>query len=115
MSHQSVDYFVRFAFFMKLLYIFSAIYGYYLIYQKKEDTEVYENVKYWKERFKFVFRICMSALITYYFSPLTGNTLKFDNETKFLFFVFGLILLIDVNWKLFFEQSVWFTMLQKAV
>lgn len=115
MSHQSVDYLIRFAFFTKLLYMFSALYGYYLISKKKDETEVYEHVEYWKERFEFVFMICMSILILYYFSPLTGNTLKFDNETKFLFFVFGLILLIDVKWKLFFEQSLWFTMLQKTV
>ena len=115
MNRQPIDYFIRFAFFTKLLYMFSALYGYYLISKKKDETEVYEHVEYWKERFEFVFMICMSILIIYYFSPLTGNTLKFDNETKFLFFVFGLILLIDVKWKLFFEQSLWFTMLQKTV
>jgi hypothetical protein len=110
-----VDLFIRFVFFIKLLYMFSSVYAFYLISKKQENTEIYHRVEYWKERFKFIFKICMSALIAYYFSPLTGNTLKFDNETKFLFFVFGLILLTDVNWKLFFKQSVWFTMLQKAV
>jgi uncharacterized membrane protein len=113
--HGPVHYLTRVAFFTKLLYMFSALYVYYLISEKKEDTEVYEHVEFWKERFEFIFMICMSILILYYFSPLTGNTLKFDNETKFLFFVFGVILLIDVKWKLFFEQSLWFTMLQKTV
>lgn len=115
MNRQPIDYLIRFAFFTKLLYMFSSLYGYYLISKKKDETEVYAHVEYWKHRFEFVFMICMSILIIYYFSPLTGNTLKFDNETKFLFFVFGLILLIQVDWKLFFQQSVQFTMLQKAV
>jgi hypothetical protein len=110
-----IDSFIRFAFFTKLLYMFSALYGYYLISRKKDDTEVYQHVEYWKERFEFIFMICMSILILYFFSPLTGNVLRFDNETKFLFFVFGLILLIRVNWRLFFEQSIWFTMLQKTL
>jgi len=110
-----VDSLIRFAFFTKLLYVFSSVYAFYLISKKQENTEVYHRVEYWKERFEFVFMICMSILLVYFFSPLTGNVLRFDNETKFLFFVFGLILLIRVNWKLFFEQSVWFTMLQKTL
>lgn len=110
-----IDSFIRFVFFIKLLYVFSSVYAFYLISRKKDDTEVYHRVEYWKERFEFIFMICMSILLVYFFSPLTGNVLRFDGETKLLFFVFGLILLIRVNWKLFFTESVWFSMLEKAV
>ena len=115
MYNQTVDIFIRFALFTKILYMFSSVYAFYLVAEKKENTEVYQHVEYWKKRFEFIFMICMSLLILYFFSPLTGNTLKFDNETKFLFFIFGLILLIQVNWKLFFTQSVLLTDLQKVI
>lgn len=115
MHHPSIELTIRIAIFVKLLFIFSSLYGIYLISKKMEDTEVYEEVEYWKHRFEFIFIVMISALTMYFFSPLTGNTLKFDKETKFLFFVFGLILLIQAKWKLFFEQSIWFTTLQKTL
>ncbi len=115
MHNQPIDSFIRFIIFFKILYIFSTVYGYYLISKKKDNTQIYQDVEYWKQRFEFIFMVSMSVLIVYFFSPLTGNVIRFDGETKFLFFVFGIILLLRAQWKLFFEESVWFQRLQKTL
>ena len=115
MHNQPLNSFIRFIIFFKVLYIFSTVYGHYLISRKKGDTELYQDVEYWKQRFEFIFMVSMSFLIIYFFSPLTGNVIRFDGETKFLFFVFGLILFVRANWKLFFQQSIWFQWLQNTL
>lgn len=115
MYNQPIDTFIRFIIFFKVLYIYYLVYANYLIFRKKDDTELYQNVEYRKQRAEFIFTISMSLLIIYFFSPLTGNVIRFDAETKFLFFVFGLLLFVKANWKLVFQQSIWLQFLQNIL
>lgn len=112
MYNQPTDTFIRFIIFFKVLYIYYLVYANYLIFRKKDDTELYKNVEYRKQRAEFIFMISMSLLLIYFFSPLTGNVIRFHAETKFLFFVFGILVFVGADWTLLFQQRIWFQSLQ---
>ena len=73
----------------------------------KEEKEEKSDVKlvYWKERTEFIFVICMSLLLIYYFRP--GHMKPIDRETSLLFFLFGWILIITAKWSDFFASAKW--------
>lgn len=111
-----MNYFITFVFTIKVLFIILAIIHYYLVHKGKENTEFAENVVYWKERCHFIFISSMSILTIVIFRPFNGvKPIVVDGETRFLFFVFGIISLIGANWAIFFQQAKWFSMLQDVL
>ena len=111
----SYNYFITFVFIIKVLFIILAIIHYYLVHKGKENTEFAENVIYWKERCHFIFIVSMSILMIVIFRPFNIKPIVLDRESIFLFFVFGTITLIDANWSIFFQQTKWFSILQRIL
>jgi len=112
----SYNYFITFVFTIKVLFIILAIIHYYLVHKGKENTEFAKNVIYWKERCHFIFITSMSMLTIVLFRPFNSvKPIVVDGETRFLFFVFGIIALIDSNWSIFFQQAKWFSILQRIL
>jgi hypothetical protein len=48
----------------------------------------------------------MSILLVYYFKP--GVRPPINSETAFLFFLFGIILILTAKWSLFVEEAPWY-------
>jgi hypothetical protein len=78
--------------------------------EKEEKTDV--KLVYWKERTEFIFVICMSLLLIYYFRP--GHMKPIDSETSLLFFLFGWILIITAKWSNFFASAKWYSNISGA-
>ena len=78
--------------------------------EKEEKTDV--KLVYWKERTEFIFVICMSLLLIYYFRP--GHMKPIDSETSLLFFLFGWILIITAKWSDFFTSAKWYSNISGA-
>ena len=57
----------------------------------------------------------MSFLLLYLFYPRANNELYIDFETKLLLFVFGIILLTNAKWDIFFKESPMFKKIQDVV
>lgn len=112
-----VDMFVLFIILIKIVFILTAIGHVILSHMSKkngkngkngkEEKEEKTDVKlvYWKERTEFIFVICMSLLLIYYFRP--GHMKPIDSETSLLFFLFGWILIITAKWSDFFASAKW--------
>lgn len=80
---------------------------YYKSFDKK-NVSTDENILYWKDRVDFVFKILMAILLFYVFNPYYDNTYLINGETKILFYLFGIILIITADWSAFVKNSVWY-------
>ena len=103
---------------IKFLFAFFALNYQYLAFGKGEE-ERKSNKKaqwylYWKERTEFIFIFMMALLCMYLFSPFSkGKNIAIDEHTRILLFVYGIIIFVTADWKLFFHEAKWFKYIQK--
>ena len=90
----------------KILFILLAVATLYLKLKKKENSESYKILSYWKERLEFIFIFLMSILLIYLFNPRQNRNNMINDETKILLYLFGFVLLITANWKTFIGESI---------
>lgn len=83
-----------------------------IIKQNSSSSTFNTLINYWKERFEFIFIFLMSALLIYLFNPRKNRGVLINGETKLLLYLFGFILLITANWKLFIKETKWFQDIQ---
>jgi len=116
-----VDMFVLFIILIKIVFILSSIGHVILSHMSKKNEKNGKEAKkekedaklvYWKERTEFIFVICMSLLLIYYFRP--GHMKPIDSETSLLFFLFGWILIITAKWSNFFASAKWYSNISGA-
>ena len=100
---------------IKVIFILLAITHIYLKLKGEKGSELDKNIEYWKERIEFVFIFLMALLLIYIFNPKIPHTNLLNFEVKLLIYLFGFILLITAEWKLFFYESEWFKYLQQAI
>jgi hypothetical protein len=106
--NKSLDYFVLFIIFIKIVFAISAV-GYVIISHSKNyglQDKLDPKLLYWKQRTEFIFIASMSLLLMYHFFP--GKNVPVNKESGLLFFLFGIILLVSANWNLFFTEPSWF-------
>jgi hypothetical protein len=108
------DLYITFAFFIKILFIILALINILLKFKGQGNSKLDIKIKYWKERVEFVFVTSMALLMIYLFMPRTNRASMIDKETKFLFFLFGIILLITAKWDDFVSESKFFISLQNS-
>lgn len=113
---QQIDYFITFLLTVKILFVLCALARVYLEHKKEHKNEVLiEKVEYWKDRFEFIFIAGMSLLLMLFFFPRNNKPITTTFETRFLFFVYGILVFIKLDWKLFFTESKLFNFIQGVV
>lgn len=102
-----LDYYVAFLIIIKSIFFVSAL-GHLLLSHTNSQLSKYDpSFLYWKERTEFIFIISMSILLIYYFYP-AGSPAPISFVTKLLFFLFGWILIVTADWKIFVTETPWF-------
>lgn len=102
------DIYVIMVFILKIIFLILAIIHIYLIYIDESNKELDAKIIYWKDRVDYVFKITMALLLFYIFNPYYDNTYLINNETKLLFYLFGIILIATANWNAFIHESKWY-------
>ena len=96
------DLYIYCVFICKLIMILSAI-GYRIV----EHTTIHHAVKSYlkniKNIFEFLFEFMMALLLIYIFNPRNNRMITY--ETRLLFFLLGIILLITANYGIFFNET----------
>ena len=111
-----IDYVITFLLIVKVLFVVCALARVYLEHKKGEkNDELIEKVEYWKDRFEFIFIAGMSLLLLYFFFPRNNKPIVTTFETRFLFFVYGILVFIKLDWKLFFSESKSFKFVHAVV
>jgi hypothetical protein len=86
----------------------------YLKSKGETKTDLDKKIVYWKERFEFVFVLLMAILLIYLFNPRKNRIVMINDETNFLLYMFGFVLLITAKWGDFFHEAKWFKYIQQA-
>ena len=102
------DAFVAFIILNKLLFMICAILGFYF----KPDTTIGKSLAFWKDHLEFIFIAGMAILTLIIFRPFQNGNINITPHEQFLFFIYGIIILINANWSLFIEESIWFQKLK---
>ena len=89
---------------LKIIFLWLLITHLYLK-NKKQWSELDEQLLYWKERVEFLFITCIALLMLYIFNPKSSNTILITNEIKILLFAFALLILMTENWEKFFKEN----------
>ena len=113
----TLDLFIAFIIFIKLVFVFSAIGHLVLTHLPVNITNKIgiSDVKlvYWKEQTEFIFIASMSVLLIYHFRP--GHLKPISSESSLLFFLFGCVLIITSKWELFFKETLWYKTLAQSL
>ena len=105
-----MDYFTYYLFLLfalKIIFMVMAFTTIYLKVKGKENSKLYKFLFYWKERDEFVFVILMAFLLIYLFNPRKNRLNRINAETKWLLYLFGIVLIITANWSTFIGESIW--------
>ena len=108
-----MDKYITIAFLAKFLFLILSITHIYLKIMHKDATDA--KVMFWRDRVEFLFVSLMSFLLLYLFYPRANNEIYIDFETKLLLFIFGIILLTNAKWDIFFKESPIFKKIQNVV
>jgi hypothetical protein len=107
MKELSIDYFVYFIIFIKIIFVISAIGHVILSHSTNSNAnKIDPKLVYWKKRTEFIFIISMALLLIYHFNPRSRK--EVNSETSLLFFLFGCVLIITADWNIFFKESPWY-------
>ena len=96
------DMYIYTIFICKLIMVLSAI-TYHIIRHTHISHDTKERIQNIKNIFEFLFVFLMSLLLLYVFNP--RNHVHINYETKLLFFLLGIILLITAKYGIFFKDS----------
>lgn len=100
---------------IKVIFILLAVTHIYLKVKGQIGSDLDNKIIFWKERIEFIFVFLMALLLIYIFNPRMPHTNLLNFEVKLLIYLFGFILLITAEWKIFFHKSEWFKYLQQAI
>ena len=99
-------------FLLKIVFIILASTHLYLKLKNKTDSDLDKQVLFWRERTEFIFIALMAVLLIYLFNPRKNRMVMINNETQMLSFLFGVVLIITADWKIFFKESNIFKKIQ---
>jgi len=89
---------------VKVLYFLCAI-AIIILSKKPSNEGIVKNIKYMQHRLEFVFATLLSFLLIFLFFPLRITPIILDRETKVLLFAYGMIVLLNAEWEIFFKES----------
>lgn len=75
----------------------------FILKRSSINYSVLDRLETIKDIFEFLFKFMMSLLLLYIFNPLSPKQLT--NETKLLFFLLGVILLITAKYTIFIKET----------
>jgi len=88
---------------IKILFLITSI-GHLILSHTRKQTpktkEFDEKFLEWKQKFEFVFIVMMACLLIFIFTPWSDNAHYMTSTMKFLFYLFGFILILSADWNL---------------
>ena len=101
---KSYFYFILIIFLFRIIYTFFEI---ILIYNKIMNIVESETVLFWTSMMEFMYTCSMGLLLLYVFGPalVAGKLCIYDKATLYIMEAFGLVLIINANWNLFFSKD----------
>ena len=111
---QSYFYFLLIIFFFKIINTFFEV---VIFYDKILNITDSDTVIFWASIMDFMYKFSMGVLLLYIFGPaaINGKLCINDIYTLYLMKVFGIVLIINANWNLFFPKDLVISIIQKYI
>ena len=103
-------FYILFIFLIKFIYYIFALLVIY--FTNKKNNKYIEIFTYCKKLSEFIFTILMSLLLIILFNPYFNETKLLNKKTQILLFAYGIIVLMNSQWGLFFKESKTFKILK---
>ncbi len=100
---KTLNVYVTIVILIKALFGCLAVMHLYMKIKHRTDSKTDQTIVYLKGQIEFVFVILMSILLIYLFNPRTERSLMIDKESRLLFFLFGIVLLVTAKWNEFIK------------
>jgi hypothetical protein len=94
---------------VKFCFTYLIVYAFYLEYliKKEPDNKSYQtSLKIFntlKHQVEFIFTIMIAILMIILFYPYYKKQIVINHETRFILYLFGILLIITANWLNFFN------------
>ena len=108
-------YFIYFIILVKCLFLFFAVWNFYLKKKNNSDgwggtsgseTKLEKRVLYCKNLTENLFMVLVSILLIYLFNPYHENKYLLDDKyVKALLFIYGILMLVTFDWTVFASYS----------
>jgi hypothetical protein len=100
----SLDYFIYVTFCIKAIFFILTILNLILgAIGRSED--LVKSIDFWRDHLEFIFVALMSVLLIIYFNPVIQKPPEINHESRILLFAYGIIVLLNADWSLFFKDS----------
>ena len=103
-----IEFIIYIIIFIKILFLITSI-GHLILSHTRKQTprtkEFDEKFLEWKQKFEFVFIVMMSCLLIFIFTPWRDNAHYMTSTMKFLFYLFGFILILSADWNLILPST----------
>lgn len=97
-----------YTFYVSSIFLVKIIYFIFILlviyFTHKKNNKLIEIFTYWKSQIEFLYTVLMSILLIILFNPYVTEIKLIDEETRILFFMYGLIMLINSHWELFLKN-----------
>jgi len=103
---------------IKILFLITSIGHLILSHTRKQTRKTIEFDKKflkWKEIFEFVFIVMMSCLLIFIFTPWINNEHYMTPTMKFLFYLFGFILILSADWALVLPSTTLSSIIKRSL
>ena len=103
---------------IKILFLLSAIGSIFFKYYKHDSTtsEILDTkFSYWKDQTEFIYITSMALLLLFIFNPWYKHQKYIDEKMRFLFFLFGIVLIITAKWGIFIKESHWYQKISNSL
>ena len=106
----TIETFVFFVLIIKFCYFLSNLTHIILSHTDTKFKKYDDLLVHWKNRFQFLFIFTASILLVYYFVPTEDKSKSkpLSLETKIVFFVLGLVLIVHADWSTFIKEAPWY-------
>ena len=111
---QSYFYFLLIIFFFKII---NTLLDVIIFYHKILNITDSDTVIFWSNIMDFMYKFSMGVLLLFIFGPavVIGKLCINDKYTLYLMQVFGIVLIINANWNLFFPKDLVISIIQKYI
>lgn len=103
-----IEVIVYFIIVIKILFLLTSIGHLILSHTRHQNDKIIQADKKflgWKSKIEFIFTILMSCLLIFIFTPWYDNTHFMTSEMKFLFYLFGFILILSADWSIVLPKT----------
>ena len=110
--------FIYFIICIKIIFLASAIGSIFFKYYKKDSSHselLDAKLYHWKDQTEFIYIISMALLLIFIFNPWYNHKKYIEEKMRFLFFLFGIVLIITAKWGIFIEETSWYKKISNSL